>query len=81
MSRSDLCFFFVLPISEIRGVGADLLLSGLGSIAGWAAPVAASLRHKAAAGVVARPKASVECSGHSRLLTTNCEIPTCVMVG
>lgn len=81
MSGSELVWFFEVLVGEIRGVGADLLLAGLGSSAGWAVAVAASLRHKAAAGVAAGPKAPAECWGHSRILTTNCKIPACAMVG
>ena len=81
MSGSKLILFLELLVCEIRGVGADLLLVGLGSSAGWAVLVAASLRHKAAAGVAAGPKAPAECSGHSHVLTTNCKIPACAMVG
>ncbi len=81
LSGSELVQFFELLVCEIRGVGADLLLAGLGSSTGWAVLVAASLRHEAAAGVASGPKAPAECRGHSHVLTTNCKIPACAMVG
>ena len=74
-SGIELVQFFELLVCEIRGVGSDLLLAGLGSSTGWVGLVAASLRHKAAAGVAAGPKAPVEYTGHSHVLTTNCKIP------
>lgn len=81
LSGSELVQFFELLGCETRGGRADLLLAGLGSSAGGAVPVAASLRHKAAAGVAAGPKAPVECSGHSRVPITICKFPASAMVG